>query len=112
MGVFFSTYTRHTSNCMCVGCTTRPTYVDLAPQGPLQAAFKPASGRFVSHPNTYLCKLIGMTMRDILPLTEGQPLAGQIVPDEFGLLLPRDSALWPPPFGVSASAVQNVNVLS
>ncbi|CAG74802.1 hypothetical protein ECA1899 [Pectobacterium atrosepticum SCRI1043] len=43
--------TRHTSSCMCVGCATRPTYVDLAPLGPLQAAFKSASGRLVTHPN-------------------------------------------------------------
>ncbi len=53
-------YTRHTSSCMCVGGATRHTYVYLAPLGPLQAAFKPASGRFVSHRITYLSKLIGI----------------------------------------------------
>ncbi|GKW43550.1 hypothetical protein PEC301879_34080 [Pectobacterium carotovorum subsp. carotovorum] len=47
-------YTRHTSSCLCVGSATRPTGVCLAPLGPLQAAFKPAKGKFVSHPNHLL----------------------------------------------------------
>ncbi|WP_420065637.1 hypothetical protein [Pectobacterium colocasium] len=47
----FFLYTRHTSSCMYVGRATRHTSVCLAPLGPLQAAFKPASGWFVSHPN-------------------------------------------------------------
>ena len=62
-------------------------------------------------PVTYFSKLLGINER-LLPLTGGQPSAGQIRSRRICHFLAALLGLWPRPFGASASAVQGTSALS